>query len=101
MPILPLSFHCILLLVSVSSLSWNTYHDRVAECLDETLKSLGTDYLDLYLVHWPVRLVANETSPLFPLNPDGSRATDRSWNQQETWRQMEALLETGALPVFA
>lgn len=75
--------------------SWNTYHDRVAECLDQTLKSLGTDYLDLYLVHWPVRLVANDTSPLFPLNPDGSRATDRSWNQQETWRQMEEVLASG------
>lgn len=75
--------------------SWNTYHDRVEECLDKTLASLGTDYLDLYLVHWPVRLVANETSELFPLNPDGSRATDRSWNQQETWRQMEEVLAKG------
>lgn len=35
-------------------LSWNTYHDRAAECLEQTLKSLGTDYLDLYLIHWPV-----------------------------------------------
>ncbi|KAJ9111497.1 hypothetical protein QFC22_006524 [Naganishia vaughanmartiniae] len=79
----------------LTSKVWNTYHDRVAECLDKTLESLGTDYLDLYLVHWPVRMVANETSPLFPTNPDGSRSVDRSWNQQETWRQMEALLETG------
>ena len=36
------------------SRSWSSYHDRVEECLDKTLKSLGTDYLDLYLVHWPV-----------------------------------------------
>ncbi len=41
------------------------------------------------------RLVANETSALFPVNPDGSRAVDRSWDQAETWRQMEAVLAKG------
>jgi glycerol 2-dehydrogenase (NADP+) len=34
--------------------SWSTFHDRVEAGLDETLASLGTDYLDLYLVHWPM-----------------------------------------------
>jgi glycerol 2-dehydrogenase (NADP+) len=34
--------------------SWSTFHDRVEEGLDATLKSLKTDYLDLYLVHWPM-----------------------------------------------
>ena len=41
------------------------------------------------------RLVANEGSALFPVNPDGSRAVDRSWDQGETWRQMEAVLAKG------
>jgi glycerol 2-dehydrogenase (NADP+) len=41
------------------------------------------------------RLVPNETSALFPTNPDGTRAVDRSWNQQDTWRQMEELYEAG------
>ncbi|KKA16419.1 Glycerol dehydrogenase [Rasamsonia emersonii CBS 393.64] len=41
------------------------------------------------------RLVPNETSALFPTNPDGTRAVDRSWNQQDTWRQMEELYRAG------
>lgn len=41
------------------------------------------------------RLVPNETSALFPTNPDGSRAVDRSWNQQDTWRQMEEVYRSG------
>ena len=32
----------------------NTCHKRVAEGLDESLRKLGVDYVDLYLMHWPV-----------------------------------------------
>ena len=34
---------------------WNTKHhpQDVEPALDRTLKDLGTDYLDLYLMHWP------------------------------------------------
>lgn len=35
---------------------WNTNHapEDVEAGLDKTLKDLGTDYLDLFLMHWPV-----------------------------------------------
>lgn len=33
---------------------WNTKHRDVEAALDKSLKDLGTDYLDLYLMHWPV-----------------------------------------------
>ncbi|BEJ14073.1 hypothetical protein CspHIS471_0312470 [Cutaneotrichosporon sp. HIS471] len=79
----------------LTSKLWCTYHDRVEECLDITLKDLGTDYLDLYLIHWPVRTVENGTNKLFPTKPDGSRNIDRKWDQAETWRQMEAVLAKG------
>ncbi|GAA5995279.1 uncharacterized protein JCM10292_005074 [Rhodotorula paludigena] len=84
--------------IFLTSKLWNTYHESdaaVEACLDETLASLGVDYLDLYLIHWPVRLVSNESSKLLPVNPDGSRAVDRDWDMSKTWASMEKLLRTG------
>lgn len=39
--------------IFVTSKLWNTYHREPEKCLDEGLKRLGLDYVDLYLVHWP------------------------------------------------
>ena len=39
--------------IFVTSKLWNTYHRAPEKCLDEGLKRLGLDYVDLYLVHWP------------------------------------------------
>jgi glycerol 2-dehydrogenase (NADP+) len=90
--------------------SWSTFHDRVESGLDETLASLGTDYLDLYLVHWPMyvprhlltrvitdisRLIPNGTSPVMPLKEDGTRNIDTEWDQAKTWAQMEDVLAKG------
>ncbi|KAL5330098.1 hypothetical protein ACEPPN_003622 [Leptodophora sp. 'Broadleaf-Isolate-01'] len=81
--------------IFVTSKLWNTHQHNVADGLQKSLDALGLDYLDLYLIHWPVRLVANETSDLLPTNPDGSRSVDRSWDQGETWRQMEEVYKSG------
>ncbi|TMK81878.1 MAG: aldo/keto reductase, partial [Actinobacteria bacterium] len=34
--------------------------ERVVTTIDKTLKNLGTDYVDAYLVHWPDRTVPFE-----------------------------------------
>ncbi|WRT67888.1 uncharacterized protein IL334_004862 [Kwoniella shivajii] len=81
--------------IFLTSKVWSSYHDRVEECLDQTLSDLGTDYLDLYLVHWPVRLAPNGTHKLFPVKEDGSRNIDWEWDQAKTWEQMEAVLAKG------
>lgn len=43
----------------------------------------------------PLITIQNETSELLPVNPDGSRSVDRSWDQSETWRQMEQVFKSG------
>ncbi|EKD01983.1 aldehyde reductase I (Alcohol dehydrogenase) [Trichosporon asahii var. asahii CBS 8904] len=42
--------------IFITSKLWNNSHrpEHVEADLDTTLKQLGTDYLDLYLIHWPV-----------------------------------------------
>ncbi len=37
----------------ITSKVWNNMHNNVGESCRQTLKDLQTDYLDLYLVHWP------------------------------------------------
>ncbi|PHH76753.1 hypothetical protein CDD80_1239 [Ophiocordyceps camponoti-rufipedis] len=81
--------------VFVMTKVWATYNNRVAEGLEKSLKSLGLDYVDLYLVHWPVLMNPNGNDEKFPTLPDGSRDIIRDWNHVEAWKQMEALLSTG------
>ncbi|KAF8636968.1 hypothetical protein AX17_003130 [Amanita inopinata Kibby_2008] len=82
-------------LPQITSKVWCTWHSRVEQCLDQTLENLGTDYLDLYLVHWPVPLNPNGNHPLFPILPDGKRDVDHSWDIRDTWKQMEELVKKG------
>lgn len=80
---------------------WNTYSTRTEVGLDKSLKSLGLDYVDLFLVHWAVGMNPNGTRPdggdadRFPLLPNGER--DILWDHDhvQTWKDMEALVKTG------
>lgn len=42
------------LLIDIHRQLWNSFHDPkdIERVLDESLTRLGTDYLDLYLIHW-------------------------------------------------
>ena len=40
--------------IFVTSKLWNSDHTRVEEAFEESLGRLGLDYLDMYLIHWPV-----------------------------------------------
>nr|QLI61985.1 aldehyde reductase 2 [Streltzoviella insularis] len=47
--------------VFITTKLWNTRHakDAVVPTLKESLKQLSLDYVDLYLIHWPIGFYAN------------------------------------------
>jgi alcohol dehydrogenase (NADP+) len=79
----------------ITSKLWNDKHspgDVVAAC-EQSLADLRTEYLDVYLVHWP-----------FPnFHPPGCDVSSRSPNARPyvhaefmaTWREMERLVDLG------
>lgn len=79
--------------VFVTSKLWNNAHekDQVKVGLANTLRDLQLDYLDLYLVHWPVSL---KSDVMFP--EKGEDFLDYSQAPlSETWAGMEALKASG------
>lgn len=81
--------------VFVTTKLWCTFHSRVEQALDESLKKLKLDYIDLFLMHWPVPMNPKGNHPLIPKHPDGSRDLDTSWHHTKTWSLLEALIPTG------
>ncbi|KAF2730018.1 Aldo/keto reductase [Polyplosphaeria fusca] len=77
----------------ITSKLWCTFHTRVDEGLQKSLDLLKLDYLDLYLMHWPVPMNPNGNHPLFPKLADGSRDIDHSTNHVETWLRLEKLAQ--------
>ena len=74
---------------------WCTFHSRVEQALDESLQKLGLQYVDLYLMHWPVPMNPAGNHPLIPKLADGSRDLDKTWDHTKTWAQLEVLIPTG------
>lgn len=82
--------------IFVTTKLWCTQHREVEKALDESLERLGLDYVDLYLMHWPVSLkqdtIQDGNLMVIPLLPDGSRDVDlEDWNFVKTWELMQKL----------
>jgi D-xylose reductase len=87
----------------VTSKLWNTYHapEHVRPAAERSLRDLGLDYLDLYLVHFPIALRYVPFEDRYPPGWifDPSAATPRMEAVpvplSETWQAMEALVDAG------
>lgn len=79
--------------VFITSKLWNDAHQEgyVIPAIEKSLKNLQLDYLDLYLVHWPVAFKPGVNQP--------SKPSDYLSLEEvpliETWKQMEKIKEDG------
>ena len=89
--------------VWITSKLWNTYHapEHVEEACLKSLADLGLDYLDLYLVHFPIALehvpIAKRYPPEWIHDPDADKPVMRPAKVplHETWAAMEQLTKKG------
>ncbi len=77
----------------VTSKVWNDSHDRVEASCEQSLKDLGLDYLDLYLIHWPF---PNHHAPKVDVSARDAHAVPFTAERYLTvWKQMESLKVKG------
>jgi len=77
----------------ITSKLWNDSHapENVQSGIKQTLTDLQLDYLDLYLIHWPVAIKKGEG---FPLNKEKLISLDEL-PIATTWQAMESLIAGG------
>jgi D-xylose reductase len=84
----------------ITSKLWNNYHNKehVPLALSRTLQDLGLEYLDLYMVHFPI---ATQFIPMEERYPPGWTGANSDRMEmarvpmQETWTAMELLVARG------
>src|SRR4051812_18699665 len=87
----------------VTSKLWNTYHraEHVRPACERSLRDLKLDYLDLYLIHFPIALEYIPPEKRYPAgwfhDPDAPQPRMKPARVPiaETWGAMEELLRAG------
>jgi len=82
--------------IFITAKLWCTHQRKPEEALDRSLQNLGLEYVDLYLVHWPVPLNPHGNDPKFPKKEDGSRDHDLEWNYIKTWHELQKIPKSKA-----
>ncbi|KAI3382603.1 hypothetical protein SNEBB_002270 [Seison nebaliae] len=80
----------------ITSKLWNIFHDpkNAPLAIGETLNNLQMDYVDLYLIHWPVSFQYTESHEKFPTDKSGKMIFG-DVDFKETWKFMETLKKSG------
>ncbi|XP_053261214.1 aldo-keto reductase family 1 member C3-like isoform X4 [Podarcis raffonei] len=73
---------------------WSTFHrpELVRKCLEESLKKLQFDYMDLFIIHNPYSLKPGPD--IFPVGEDKKPIFDNV-DLRQTWEAMEACKDAG------
>ena len=75
----------------VTTKLWSSDHQRVQQALEKSLHDLNLDYVDLFLMHWPITLSPDTGAPY---GSEDRTKHMQDWDFRDTWREMEKLLET-------
>jgi glycerol 2-dehydrogenase (NADP+) len=67
--------------IFITTKLWNTDHDNVQGAIEASLKRLEVDYVDLFLIHWPIKF-----------NKDNKPVDS---NVNDTYKQLQKLVKLG------
>jgi diketogulonate reductase-like aldo/keto reductase len=69
--------------------------EHVEDFCNQSLKSLGLDYLDLFLIHSPIGIKRNEEGSWFAVDKEGCVTYEKDTDHVAIWRVMESLVYQG------